>query len=86
MQHFINKGAGCNIYRRRGKTREFCNKPEGCGFESRRDLRSLNRLNPSGRTMAQGLPPPLTEMSKRNISMGKRWPVRRADNLATFIC
>jgi len=29
---------------------------------------------------------PLTEISTRNISWGQRWPVRRADNLTTFIC
>jgi len=42
--------------------------------------------NPSGRTMALGLTQPLTEMSTRNISWGKRRPVRRADNLTTFMC
>jgi len=40
--------------------------------------------NPSGCTMALGLTQPLTEMSTRNISWGKRRPVRRADNLTTF--
>jgi hypothetical protein len=29
---------------------------------------------------------PVTEMSTRNISWGQRWPVRRADNLTTFMC
>ena len=42
--------------------------------------------NPSGRTMVLGLTQPLTEMSTRNISWGKRRPVRRADNLTTFMC
>jgi len=42
--------------------------------------------NPSGRTMALGLTQPLTEMSTRSISWGKRRPVRRADNLTTFMC
>jgi hypothetical protein len=36
--------------------------------------------------MALGLTQPLTETSTRNISWGERWPVRRADNLTTFMC
>ena len=39
--------------------------------------------NPSGRTMALGSTQPVTEM---NISWGQRRPVRRADNLTTFMC
>ena len=46
----------------------------------------LHRHNPSGRTIALGLTKPLTEISTRNISWGKRWSVRRADNLTTFMC
>jgi len=42
--------------------------------------------NPSGRTMALTLTQPLTEMSTRNIFWGWRRPVRRADNLTTFMC
>jgi hypothetical protein len=42
--------------------------------------------NPSGRTVALGSTQPLTEMSTRNISWGERRPVRRADNLITFMC
>ena len=42
--------------------------------------------NPSGRTVALGSTQPLTEMSTRNISWGLRRPVRRADNLTTFMC
>jgi len=42
--------------------------------------------NPSGRTMALGLTQPLTQMSSRNISWGLRRPVRRVDNLTTFMC
>jgi len=42
--------------------------------------------NTSGRTMAVGSTQPLTEMSTRNISWGYRRPVRRADNLTTFMC
>jgi hypothetical protein len=42
--------------------------------------------NPSGRTMALGSTQTVTEMSTRNVSWGQRWPVRRADNLATFMC
>jgi len=36
--------------------------------------------------MALGLTQPLTEMNTRNISWGKRRPVRRADKLTTFMC
>jgi len=36
--------------------------------------------------MDLGLTQPLTEMSTRNISWGVKGPVRRADNLTTFIC
>jgi len=57
-------------------------KPEGGGFISRWCH------NPSGRTMALEPTRPLTEMSTKNISwgVGLRWQVRRADNLATFMC
>ena len=60
-------------------------KPEGRGFDSR--LYHCNfSFTWSGRIMALGLNQPLTEMSTRNISWGYRRPVRRADNLTTFIC
>jgi len=36
--------------------------------------------------MALGLTQPVTDMSTRNISWGYRRPVRRADNLTTFMC
>ena len=36
--------------------------------------------------MSLGSAKPPTEMSTRNISWGWRWPVRRADNLTTFMC
>ena len=42
--------------------------------------------NPSGHTMALGLTQPLTEMSPSNISWRQRRPVRRADDLTTFMC
>ena len=42
--------------------------------------------NPSGRTMALGSTQPLTEMSTRNIPWRERRPLRRADNLTTFMC
>jgi hypothetical protein len=42
--------------------------------------------NPSGRIVALGSTQPLTEMSTRNPSWGSRRPVRRADNLTTFVC
>jgi hypothetical protein len=35
--------------------------------------------------MALGSTEPLTEMNTRNLPGGKRWPVRKADNL-TAIC
>jgi hypothetical protein len=49
-------------------------------------IRLFRWHNPSGRTMALGLTQPLTEMSTRNISRGKRQLVRRADNLTAFMC
>ena len=42
--------------------------------------------NFSGRAMALGSTQPLTEMSTRNVSWGLRRPVRRADNLTSFMC
>jgi hypothetical protein len=54
-------------------------KPEGRGFDSRWH-------NPSGRTVAMGLTQPLTEMSTRSMSWESRWPVRRTNNLTTFMC
>jgi hypothetical protein len=41
--------------------------------------------NPSNRTMSQGSTQHLTEMSTRNLPVGKWRPVRKADNL-TAIC
>ena len=41
--------------------------------------------NPSGRIMALGPTHSLTEINTRNISLGQRRPVRRADNLITFM-
>jgi hypothetical protein len=43
-------------------------------------------LNPSVRIVALGSTQPLTEMSTRNPSWEWRRTVRRADNLATFMC
>jgi len=43
-------------------------------------------LSRSGRTLALGPNQLLTEMSTRDISWGSRRPVRRADNLTTFMC
>jgi hypothetical protein len=48
-------------------------------------IRNFHWHNPFGRTMALGSTQSLTEMSTRNISWGKRWPVRRADNLTTLM-
>ena len=42
--------------------------------------------NPSSHSMALESTQTLTEMSTRNISWGQRRPVRRADNLTTFMC
>ena len=42
--------------------------------------------NPSDRTMALGSTQPLKEMSSRRISWGQMRPVRKADNLTTFMC
>ena len=36
--------------------------------------------------MALGLTQPLTEISTGNISKGVKRPVRKADNLTTFMC
>jgi len=36
--------------------------------------------------MTLGSTQPLTEMSARRISWGWRRPVRKADNLTTFLC
>jgi hypothetical protein len=40
--------------------------------------------NPFSRTMALVLTHPLTEMSTSNLPGGKKWPARRADNLAAI--
>jgi hypothetical protein len=45
----------------------------------------FNSLNPSSRTMALGSTQPLTEMSTRNLPVGKGRPAREADML-TAIC
>jgi hypothetical protein len=39
-------------------------------------------LNPSSRTMVLGSTQPLTEMSTRNLPVGKERPARKADNLS----
>jgi hypothetical protein len=43
----------------------------------------FNSPNSSSRTMALGSTQPLTEMSTRNLTGGKKLPARRPDNLAT---
>jgi hypothetical protein len=55
----------------------------GHRFESRMRWIFFNLPNYSSRTMALGATQPLTEMSTRNLRGGKKWPVRRTDNLAT---
>jgi hypothetical protein len=42
----------------------------------------FNLPNPSSRTVALGSTQPVTEMSTRNLSGGKKWPAHRDDNLA----
>jgi hypothetical protein len=44
----------------------------------------FNLPNPSSRTMALGATQPLTKMSITNLAGGKKWPARRADNLAVI--
>jgi hypothetical protein len=44
----------------------------------------LNLLNHFSRTVALGSTQPLTKMSTRNLSGGKKRPARRADNLAAI--
>jgi hypothetical protein len=44
----------------------------------------VNLPNPSSRTMALGSSQPLTDMSTRNFSGGKKRPARRTDNLAAI--
>jgi hypothetical protein len=41
----------------------------------------FNLRNPSSRTMALGSTRPLTEMSTRNLPVGKKRTARRADSL-----
>jgi hypothetical protein len=48
-------------------------------------IRLLNWPNPFSRTMALGSIQSLTEMSTRNLPVGKERPARKADNL-TVIC
>jgi len=55
-------------------------KPEGHRFNSRWCQ------NFSSHTMVLGSTHSLTEMSTRDISKGRRWPVHKADNLTTFMC
>jgi hypothetical protein len=48
------------------------------------EVNFFNLPNPSSRTMALGSTQPLTEMSTRKISGGKKRPAGRADNFATI--
>ena len=61
-------------------------KPEGRGLDSRWCHWIFYGHNTSGRTMALGLTQPIKEKITRNVSWGQRRPVRRADNLTTFMC
>ena len=76
----------CSLYFCSQLVEALCYKSEGRGFDSRWCHWNFSWHNPSGRTMALGSTQPLTEMSTRNISWGQRRPVRRADNLTTFVC
>jgi hypothetical protein len=44
----------------------------------------FNLPNPSNRTLALGSTQRLSEMSTWNLPGGKKWPARRADNLAAI--
>jgi hypothetical protein len=44
----------------------------------------FNSPDPSSRTMALGSTQPLTEMSTRDLPVGKGQPARKADNLTTI--
>jgi ABC-type hemin transport system ATPase subunit len=44
----------------------------------------FNLSNPTSHTMALVSTQPLTEMSTRNLTGGKKQPVHRADNLAAI--
>jgi hypothetical protein len=50
-----------------------------------RSVDFFNCPNPSSRTMALGSTQPLTEMTTRDLPVGKERPARKADNL-TAIC
>jgi hypothetical protein len=64
----------------------LCYNVEGREFDSRwGHWIFFNLPNPFIRTMVLGSTRPLTEMSTRNLTGGKGWPAREADNL-TAIC
>jgi hypothetical protein len=49
-----------------------------------RSLDFFNLPNPSSRTMALGSTQSVTEMSTRNLPLGKGRPAHKADNLTTI--
>jgi hypothetical protein len=53
---------------------------------SQKDRRFDSRWSHWNFSVALWSTQPLTEMSTRNPSWGQRRPVRRADNLTTFVC
>jgi hypothetical protein len=61
-------------------------RPVRRGFDSVSVTGIFHSLNPSSRTMALWSTQPLTEMITTDISWRFRRPVRRSDNLTTFIC
>jgi hypothetical protein len=83
----IFSSSWCNTGARGGAVVEALRyNPEGRGFDSRWCHWNFSWDNTSGRTMGLRSTQPLTEMNTRNISWGPRRPVRRTDNLATFMC
>jgi hypothetical protein len=61
-------------------------KPAGHGFNSWWGHWIFQWLNPSNHTMALGLTQPMTEMNTRDASWVFRWPMRRSDDLTTYLC
>jgi hypothetical protein len=77
---FVNLFARCVYHGGTRLVEALCFKLEGRRFEFR--MRWIFSIY--SRTMALGLTQPLTEMSTRNLSGGKKRPARRADNLAAI--
>ena len=82
LRNLINDGARCwwrSCLRHCGTSRKVAGSiPDGV-------TGIFHWHNPSGRTVALDSTQPLTEVSTRSTPEGLRRPVRRADNLTTFI-